>query len=171
MTGMEMRHCTCQGIGIYRQRRRREPGSMSSVHVARALCPGHLECWDEMRVISVQQIRLWNIFTPLDTARKERPFCVYIGGAKFDNESVLLLFYGDVQTARVGWRKQADAWESVEKLCTSGERKWNEYGPEEIHAGAALGTMLAAEELPLLREFHSHTFGGVALRDARVAEE
>ena len=87
------------------------------------------------------------------------------------NESVLLLFYGDVQTARVGWRKQADAWESIEKLCTSGERKWDEYGYEEIHMGAALGPLLAAEELPLLREFHSHTFGGVALRDARVAEE
>ena len=91
MSGMEMRHCTCQDIGIYRQGQRRELGSMSSVHVACALCPGHLECWDEMRVISVQQVGLSNIFSPLDSTRKRRPFCVYIGGAKTDTSVLLRL--------------------------------------------------------------------------------
>ena len=96
MTGMEMRHCTCQDIGIYRQGRRREPGSMSSVHVARALGPGHLECGDEFRVISVQQIGLQEISISLDTTRKERPFCVYIGGANKDKSRGRILRLSDV---------------------------------------------------------------------------
>lgn len=44
-----------------------------------------------------------------------------------DNEAGLLLWYGDLQGAKVGWAKQVDSWKRIEALVASGERTWREY--------------------------------------------
>ena len=39
----------------------------------------------------------------------------------------LVLFYGDLQSARAGWVKHIEAWKKIGTLIQSGERSWGEY--------------------------------------------
>ena len=44
-----------------------------------------------------------------------------------DNESGVLLYYGDVACAKLGWEKQIGAWQQIEAWCLAGEASWGEY--------------------------------------------
>jgi len=58
----------------------------------------------------------------------------------------LLLWTGDVESAKAGWRKPIEARKQIEALVKKDERKWSEYYYEELMCGPCLliGGMLAA---------------------------
>ena len=89
------------------------------------------------------------------------------------NEAGLLLFNGDVETAKAGWRKQIEARKQMVALVEKGERKWGEYISEEAQFcySILVGGMLAAGEMGMVRELIPHTWMGMALRDPLVASE
>ena len=89
------------------------------------------------------------------------------------NEAAVLLWNGDVEAAKVGWRKQIEARKQIESLVQRGERTWGEYTIEELVTVPTLliGGMLAAGEMGMVRELLKHTFFGIALRDPLVASE
>ena len=84
----------------------------------------------------------------------------------------MLLWCGDVEAAKDGWRKQIEARKKIGVFVQRGERLWNEYVYEELTTRAVIaGGMLAAGETSMLRELLPHTFADVALRDPQVALE
>jgi len=42
-------------------------------------------------------------------------------------ETILLLWFGDLEAAKEGWKKTIDAWQQIEVLVQKGERQWSEY--------------------------------------------
>ena len=112
-------------------------------------------------------------FLKLNSAMKSgqapTPNCAYLMGLV---EPALLLFYGDLRAARIGYRKQADAWRNICQMCTDGERAWSDYTAEEITGvTASAGVLLAAGERALCRDFLAHTMSGVSLREPHVYAE
>ena len=94
------------------------------------------------------------------------------GGLCGVNETGVLLWCGDVEIAKVGWRKQIEARKRIDDLVQKGERVWSEYLYEELTIKAVLvGGMLAAGAKDMVRELIPHTFTGIALRDSLVASE
>ena len=88
------------------------------------------------------------------------------------NEAGLLLWYGDLRSAKAGWAKQLDCWRQVNALVQSGDTQWATYQYESqtvLQAGA--GAMLAAGETALLRELYLLTLHGTAFQDAAVMAE
>ena len=88
------------------------------------------------------------------------------------HEPALLLFFGDLDGAKAGWRKTIDAWREVGAMVREGTRTWSEYIIENtnavLHHG---GAMLAAGETALLRQFLKHSLSGISLQDPVVAAE
>ena len=88
-------------------------------------------------------------------------------------ESALVLWYGDLPTARAGWSKLIEAWKKIEGLVQSGERSWAEYFHEAVLYGpmASSAIMMLAGETSMVREIVSHSFVHIALGDSFVAAE
>ena len=89
------------------------------------------------------------------------------------NEMALLMWSGDIEAARAGWRKQIEARKKIAALVQKGERAWGEYQYEELIIGSptVLCGLLAAGEMSMARELIPHSFMGTALRDPLVAAE
>ena len=88
------------------------------------------------------------------------------------NEAGLLLWCGDVEAAKAGWRIQIESRRKMEALVQKGERTWAEYMFEELmFLPVLVAGMLAAGEMEMVRELIPHTFAGIALRDPLVASE
>jgi hypothetical protein len=86
--------------------------------------------------------------------------------------SCMLLWYGDIKTARVGWLKQIDAWRQISCMIQRGEHTWNEYSVEcALDIYKSPGDMLLAGEKELLREWLQHTPAGIVQRDPLFAKE
>ena len=96
-----------------------------------------------------------------------------VDGFPFGHQSMgLVQWYGDMRTSRAGWVKLIDFWKQVAALVERGERTWSEYVIEGFLCGYnALGDMLLAGEMGLLREIEQVLPGGIALRDPLVATE
>jgi hypothetical protein len=96
-----------------------------------------------------------------------------IDGFAFGFHSMgLVQWYGDLRSARVGWVKLLDFWKQVAALVESGQRTWSEYVFEGFLCGyGALGDILLAGEMGLLREIAQALPGGIALRDPLVCTE
>ena len=89
------------------------------------------------------------------------------------NEMGVLLWSGDVELAKAGWRKQIEARKKIWSLVQNGERTWDEYTLEELQMGFSgiVGGMLAAGDMGMVREFMQHSVRGIAIRDPAVASE
>ena len=88
------------------------------------------------------------------------------------NEMGVLLWNGDVEAAKAGWRKQIEARKKIEALVLKGDSTWGAYLYEELTCRAILiGGMMAAGEMGMVRELIPHTFTGIALRDPNVEAE
>ena len=89
------------------------------------------------------------------------------------NEVGVLLWSGDVETAKAGWQKQIEARKQIQALVQKGERTWSEYLYEEVMIGpmSLFGGLLAAGEIGMVRELIPHTLIGIALRDPLVMSE
>ena len=89
------------------------------------------------------------------------------------SEVGVLLWYGDLEAAKAGWRKQIEMHKQIHALVQKGERSWSEYLFELVMYSplTLLSGMLAADEMGLVRELIPHTLTGIALRDSMVALE
>ena len=76
------------------------------------------------------------------------------------NELGLLMWYGDLISAKAGWSKQIDAWKQIHTLVANGERQINEYMYESNEILFAAGALLTAGETSMLHELCSLTFAG-----------
>ena len=70
------------------------------------------------------------------------------------SEVGVLLWYGDLEAAKAGWRKQIEAHKQIHALVQKGERSWSEYFFELVKYSplTLLSGMLAADEMGLVRE-------------------
>ena len=89
-------------------------------------------------------------------------------------ETGVLLWGGDAEVAKSGWRKQIEARKRIKTLVQTGERTWGEYLYEELVCGiptVVTAGVLAFGDMDLLRELFPHTFVATALHDPLVASE
>jgi hypothetical protein len=90
------------------------------------------------------------------------------------NEVGLLLFFGDVEAAKIGWKKQTDAWRRIEAAVKAGERTWPSYlyeGPLFFSLALPVAGMMAAGEVRMLRDYFRHNCAMSMLRDPAVASD
>ena len=88
------------------------------------------------------------------------------------NSHGMLLFYGDIKSAKAGWLKLTDAWKKIAANVSKGERSWSEYLFEGAsNAYTAAGDMWFAGEMGMLREYIQHLPGCLSLHDPLVANE
>ena len=84
----------------------------------------------------------------------------------------LLHFYGDIEAAKAGWRKQNHAWRKVAELVQRAEYKWSVYFFEGFLGGyTSVGDMLMIGEMDLLRENFKLTPAGLSLEDPLISKE
>jgi len=85
------------------------------------------------------------------------------------NEMGLLLWFGDLQSARAGWLKQIEAWKKIVALVQSGEHTWGQYLVETSFIRATISASMAAGEMSVVRDLIQHTFNDIAHADFEQA--